>query len=106
MMDVIFLVKIFRLYLKVKAKLFHNCTQKILFLSACYRWDGTISLRELNQKNLHGGKIGYGDSYLVYVFRYSKVFLTAALTSGALFWMKQLFINKTSCVKNGSSLSN
>ena len=33
-----------------------------------------ISLREVDQKFLHGGKIGYGDSYLNCVFRYSKVF--------------------------------
>ena len=82
-MDVIFLVNIFRLYLKVKSKFFHNCTRKNLFLSACYCWDGTISLREVDQKFLHGGKIGYGDSYLDSVFRYSKVFRLHAILHDA-----------------------
>ena len=58
----------------MKSKFVHNCTRKNLFLSACYYWDGTISLREVDQKFLHGGNIGYGDSYLDSVFRYSKVF--------------------------------
>ena len=68
-MDVIFLVNIFRFYLKVKSKFFHNCTQENLFLSTCYYWDSNICLREMDQKFLHGGKIGYGDSYLDSVFR-------------------------------------
>ena len=72
-MDVIFLVNIFRLYLKVKSKFCHNCTRKKLFLSACYFWDGTISLRVMGQKFFPGGKIGYGYSYLDSLFRYSKV---------------------------------
>ena len=74
-MDAIFLVNIFRLYLKVNSKCFYNCTQKSLFLSACYYWDGTISLREVDQIFLHGRKIGYGDSYLDSVFSYSKVYM-------------------------------
>ena len=73
-MDVIFLVYIFRLHLKVKSKFFHNCTQKNLILSAYYFWDRTISLLEVDEKFLHGGKISYGDSYLDSVFWYSKVF--------------------------------
>ena len=47
---------------------------KKFFLCACYCWDGTISLREVDQKFLHDRKIGYGDSYLDSVFRYSKEF--------------------------------
>ena len=78
-MDVIFLVNIFRLYIKVKSKFFRNCTRKSLFLNACYYWDGTISLREVDQNILHGGKIGYGDSYLDSVFRHSKVFRLHAI---------------------------
>ena len=73
-MDVIFLVNIFRRYFKVKSKLFHNCTRKILILSACYYSDGTISLREVDQKILYVRKIIYGNSNLDSVFRYSKVF--------------------------------
>ena len=61
-MDVIFQVNIFRIYLRVKNKFFHNRTRKKLFPSACYYWDETISLRKVDQKFLHGRKIGYGDS--------------------------------------------
>ena len=78
-MDVVFLANIFRLHLKVKSEnfhnciFFHNCTRQNVFPSACFYWHGTISLREVGQKFLHGGKIGYGDSYLDSVLRYSKV---------------------------------
>ena len=48
-MDVIFLVNIFRLYIKVKSKFFQNCTKKNLYLSDCYYWDGSISFREVNK---------------------------------------------------------
>ena len=71
-MDVIFLVNIFRLHLKLKSRFFHTFTLKNLFLSACYSWDGTISLREMDHKVLNGGKSGYGASYLDSVFRYFK----------------------------------
>ena len=82
-MDVIFLVNIFCLYLKVKSNFFHNSIRQNLFLSACYYWEGTISLREVDQKFLHGGKIGYGDSYLDSVFRYFKVFRLYAILHDA-----------------------
>ena len=82
-MDVIFLVNTFRLYLKLKSKIFHHCTRNILFLSACFYWEGTISLREIDQNFLHGGRIGYGDSYLDSVFRYSKVFRLHAILHDA-----------------------
>ena len=68
-MDVIFPVNVFQIYLKVKSQFFHNRARKNLFPSACYYWDGTIFLREVDQKFLHGGKIGYGDSHLDSVFR-------------------------------------
>ena len=61
----------------------HNCTQQNLFLSACCFWDGTISLREADQKFLHGGNIGYGDSYWDSVFRYAKVFRLHAILHDA-----------------------
>ena len=62
---------------------FHNCTGKNLVLRACFYWDGTISLREVDQKFLLCGKIGYGDSYLDSVFRYSKVFRLLAILHDA-----------------------
>ena len=52
----------------------HNSVRKNLFLSACFSWDSRLSLREMDQKFKFGGTIGYGDSYLDSVFRYSKVF--------------------------------
>ena len=73
-MYVAFLANIFRLYLKVKSKFLYNGTRKNLFLSACNYWDGTISLRKVDQKFLHDGKIVYGDSYLDCVLCHSKVF--------------------------------
>ena len=79
----IFLVNFFPLYFRIKSKLFHNCTLKNLFPSACYWWDGTISLRDVDQKVLHGGNFGYGDSYLDSVFRYSKVLRLHAILHDA-----------------------
>ena len=58
-------------------------SKKNLFLSACCFWHGTISLREVDQNFLHGGKIGYGDSYLNSVFRHSKVFRLHAILHDA-----------------------
>ena len=66
-----------------KSNFFHNCTQKNLFLSACYCWDGIVSLREVDQTFLHGGKVGHGDSYLHSVFRYSKLFRLHAILHDA-----------------------
>ena len=84
-MDVIcyFSSEHFRLYLKVKFKFFHICTRKNLFQSACYHWSAKVLLREMNQKFLHGGKIGFGDSYLDSVFCYSNVFRLHAITHDA-----------------------
>ena len=47
----------------------HNSVRKNLF--AC--WDFRHSLREMNQKIKFGGTIGYGDSYLEFLFRQFKV---------------------------------
>ena len=61
-----------------------NRVRKNLFLSACFCWDSRLSLREMDQKIKLGETIGYGDSYLDSVFRYSKVFrLHAILHEGA-----------------------
>ena len=40
-------------------------------------------LTMVDQKFLHGGKIGYGDSYLDSVLRYSKVFRLHAILHDA-----------------------
>ena len=52
----------------------HNSVRKNLFFSACFCWNSSLSLREMDQKFKFGGLIGYGNSYLVSVFCYSKVF--------------------------------
>ena len=62
-----------------KIQIFSRLYSKKVFLSACYYWNWTFSLREVDQKFLHVGKIGYGDSYLDSVFRYSKVFRLNAI---------------------------
>ena len=42
-----------------------------------------LSLREMNQKLKFGGHIGYGNSYLDSLFRYSKVFRLHAILHDA-----------------------
>ena len=61
----------------------HNSVRKNLILSACFRWYSRHSLRELDQEFNFGGTIGYGDSYLDVVFRYSKVFRLHAIIHDA-----------------------
>ena len=52
----------------------HNSVRKNQFLSAYFCWVSRLSLSEMEQKFKFGGIIGYGDSYLDSVFRYSKFF--------------------------------
>ena len=78
-MDVLFLISVFRLYPGLKMSFEHNSVRKNLFLSACFCWDSGLSLREMNQKVKIVGLIGYGNSYLDSVFRYSKVFRLHAI---------------------------
>ena len=73
-MDVLLLLSIFRLYPGLKLSIEHNSVGKNFFLSACYCWDSRFSLREMDQKFEFGGAIGYGDSYLEFLFRHFKVF--------------------------------
>ena len=77
-------MKVFRLYPGLKMSFEHNSVRKNLFLSACFCWDSRLSLREKDQKFKFGGTIGYGDSYLDSVFRYSKVFRLHAILHDAV----------------------
>ena len=43
-------------------------------MKAGFFWDSRLSLREMDQKFLFGGTIGYGDPYLQFFFRHFKVF--------------------------------
>ena len=61
----------------------HNSVRKSLFLSACFFWDSRFSLHGMDQKFKFGGLIGYGNSYLDSVFRYSKVFRLHAILHDA-----------------------
>ena len=82
-MDVLFLISVFRLYPGLKMTFKHNSVRKNLFLSACFCWDSGLSLREMDQKFKFGGLIGYGNSCLDSVFRYSKVFRLHAILHDA-----------------------
>ena len=82
-MDALSLVSNFRLYPRLKMSFEHNSVPKNLFLSACFCWDPRLSLREMEQKINFCGTIGYGDSYLDSVFRYSKVFRLHAILHDA-----------------------
>ena len=61
----------------------HNIVHKNLFLKAYFSWDCGLSLREMDQKFKFGGLIGYGNSCLGSVFRYSKVFRLHAILNDA-----------------------
>ena len=82
-MDALFLISVFRLYPGLKMTFKHNGLSEKLFLSACFCWDSGLSLREKDQKFKIGGLIGYGNSCLDSVFRYSKVFRLDAILHDA-----------------------
>ena len=61
-------------------------------LNVCQGLDPKISLGEMNDLYLHGGLIGYSDSYLDSVLRYSKVFRLNAIlhdAAGAVYTEKR-----------------
>ena len=82
-MDVLFLISFFRLYPGLKMSFEHNSVRKNLFLSACFRWDSSLSLHEMDQKFKFSGLIGYGNSHSDSVFRFSKVFRLHAILDDA-----------------------
>ena len=82
-MDVLFLISVFRLYPGLKMTFEHNSVRKNLFLSACFCWDSGLPLREMDQKFKFAGFIGYGNSCLDSVFRYSQVFRLHAILHDA-----------------------
>ena len=61
----------------------HNSVRKNLFLSACFCWDSSLFLREMDQNFKFDGLIGYGNSCLDSVFCYSKVFRLQAILHDA-----------------------
>ena len=69
-----FLMSIFRLYPGIKISFGNNSVRKNIFLSACFCGDSRLSLRQMDQKFKFGGIIGYGNSYLEFLFRHFQVF--------------------------------
>ena len=61
-------MSISRLYPGLKMLFEHNSFCKKIFLIACFCWDSSFSLREMDQKFIFGGTIGYGYSYLEFLF--------------------------------------
>ena len=61
----------------------HNSVRKNLFLSASFCWDSRLSVHEMDQKFKFLGLIGYENSYLDSVFRYSEVFRLHAIPHDA-----------------------
>ena len=82
-MVVPFLIGVFRSYPGLKLSFERNSVRKSLFLSACFCWDSSLSLREIDQEFEFGGLIAYGNSCLDGVFRYSKVFRLHAILHDA-----------------------
>ena len=82
-MDVLFLISVFRLYPALKMSYETIVFAKNLFLSAFFCWDSGLSLCEMDQKFKFGGLIGYGNSLLDSVFRYSEVFRLHAILHDA-----------------------
>ena len=52
----------------------HKSVRRILFLRAGFCWESRLSLREMDQKIKFGGTLGYGDSYLEFLFGHFKTF--------------------------------
>ena len=73
-MDVLFFMSIFRLYPGLKLAFKNNNFRKSLFISACCIRDFRLSLREMDQNFKYVGTIGYGDSYLEFLFRHLNAF--------------------------------
>ena len=82
-MDVLSLMSIFRLYPGLEMSFEYNSVRENLILSACFSWDSRLSFFEMDQKFNIGGLIGFGNSCLNTVFRYSKVFRLHAILHDA-----------------------
>ena len=79
-MEDFILVSFIWLHPIVKTKFLHKSTWKNFFPIACYWLEKSILLREVDQKFLFSGKIGYGGSYLDCVLVTPNSFLTCKIT--------------------------
>ena len=82
-MDALFLMSIFRLYPGLTMSFEGKSVGKNLFLIACFCWNFRLSLREMEQKFKFDGTIGYGNSYLEFLFRHFKLFTLHAILHDA-----------------------
>ena len=73
-MHVLPLMSVSQLYYGLKLLFEHNSAHKNLFLSAGFCWNSRLSWRDTEQKLNFRGTIGYGDSYLEFLFRPFKVY--------------------------------
>ena len=62
----------------------HNSVRKNQFQSAYFSWDSRLSFLEMDQKFDFGGTIGYGDSYLEFLFHHFKVIRLHAILRDAV----------------------
>ena len=82
-MDLFFLMSNLRLNPGFKKSFERNSVCESVFLSACFCWDSRLFLREMDQIFKFGGTIGYGDSYLEFLFRHFRVFRLHAILQDA-----------------------
>ena len=67
----------------LKLRFTKNTVRKNLFFCVCHCLDENNSLDEKDQDFPFGGLIGYGDSHLAKIFRFSKVFRLHAILHDA-----------------------
>ena len=66
-------MRFFRVYPRLKLSFEHNSVRKNLFLIACFCQDSRPCLRGMDRKIKFGETIGYGNSYLEFLFRHFRV---------------------------------
>ena len=72
-------MRVFQKQPGLKLSFEQNRVRKNLFLNACLCWASRNFSREMDQKFKFGGTIGYGDSYLEFIFLHFKAFTLHAI---------------------------
>ena len=78
-MNVQKLNEILRIFEIIRQNFSSNTKRKKLFLCTCFDLDPDINLKEMDQKFLFGGLIGYGNSCMGNFFANSKIFRLHAI---------------------------
>ena len=73
-MKVFFPMSIFSLDPDFELSFDYNSAHKNQFISTCCSWDARLCFSEMYQKNIFDGTVGYGDSYLEFLFDLFKKF--------------------------------